>query len=135
MIDVVLVFLLLNLNIFHTLYLVFPLLTIKSQMLAAYISVKFYFSKQTNSYPESNRVIRCLLNVMKKYVFKDKTLYFPFTARKVSKYGVFSGPYFPVFGLNTEFYQLNLRIHSEYGKIGTRKNSVFGYLSPSDCQC
>ena len=25
-----------------------------------------------------------------------------FTARKVSKYGVFSGPYFPVFGPNTE---------------------------------
>ena len=24
------------------------------------------------------------------------------TARKVSKYGVFSGPYFPVFGLNTD---------------------------------
>ena len=26
------------------------------------------------------------------------------TARKVSKYGDFSGPYFPVFGLNTEIY-------------------------------
>ena len=26
------------------------------------------------------------------------------TAGKVSKYGVFSGPYFPVFGLNTEIY-------------------------------
>ena len=25
-----------------------------------------------------------------------------FTARKMSKYGVISGPYFPVFGLNTE---------------------------------
>ena len=24
----------------------------------------------------------------------------PFTAWKVSKYGIFSGPYFPVFGLN-----------------------------------
>ena len=24
------------------------------------------------------------------------------TARKVAKYGVISGPYFPVFGLNTE---------------------------------
>ena len=28
----------------------------------------------------------------------------PYTARKVSKYGVFSGPYFPVFGLNTGKY-------------------------------
>ena len=27
-----------------------------------------------------------------------------FTAWKVSKYGVFSSPYFPVFGLNTEKY-------------------------------
>ena len=32
------------------------------------------------------------------------------TAWKVSKYGVFSGPYFPVFGLNTEIYFVNLRI-------------------------
>ena len=31
-------------------------------------------------------------------------------ARKVSKYGVFSGPYFPVFGLNTGIYFVNLRI-------------------------
>ena len=28
-------------------------------------------------------------------------------AWKVSKYGVFSGPYFPVFGLNTEIYGVN----------------------------
>ena len=27
-----------------------------------------------------------------------------FTAQKVSKYRVFPGPYFPVFGLNTEKY-------------------------------
>ena len=27
------------------------------------------------------------------------------TAWKVSKYGVLSGPYFPVFGLNTEKYR------------------------------
>ena len=32
------------------------------------------------------------------------------TAWKVSKYGVFSGPYFPVFGLNTEICGVNLRI-------------------------
>ena len=30
-----------------------------------------------------------------------------FTAWKVSKYGVISGPYFPVFGLNTERYFLD----------------------------
>ena len=35
---------------------------------------------------------------------------------KVSKYGVFSGPYFPVFGLNT-------------GKYVPEKNSVFRHFS------
>ena len=46
------------------------------------------------------------------------------TTKKVSKYGVFSGPYFPVFGRNTE-------IQSEYRKIRTRKNSIFGHFSCS----
>ena len=32
------------------------------------------------------------------------------TAQEVSKYRDFSGPYFPVFGLNTEIYVVNLRI-------------------------
>ena len=47
------------------------------------------------------------------------------TAWKVSKYRVFSGPCFPVFGLN-------LRIQSEYRKIRTRKKSVFGPFSHSE---
>ena len=46
---------------------------------------------------------------------------------------VFSGPYFPLFGPNVEIYSVNLRIQSEYRKILTRKNSVFGYFSPSEC--
>ena len=41
------------------------------------------------------------------------------TAKKVSKYGVLSGPYFPVFRLNTEIYS-SLRIQSEYRKIPAR---------------
>ena len=32
------------------------------------------------------------------------------TALKVSKYGVISGPNFPAFGLNTERYEVSLRI-------------------------
>ena len=48
---------------------------------------------------------------------------------KVSKYGVISGPYFPVFGLNTEIYGVNLRIQSKYRTIRTRNNSVFGQFS------
>ena len=41
------------------------------------------------------------------------------TAWKVSKYRVFSGPYFSAFGLNTGRY--SLRIQSECRKIRTRK--------------
>ena len=32
------------------------------------------------------------------------------TALKMSKNGVFSGPYFPVFGLNAEIYGVNIPI-------------------------
>ena len=51
------------------------------------------------------------------------------TAWKVSKYGVFSGPYFPVLGLNKEIYSVNLCINSKCGKIQIRENSVFGHFS------
>ena len=50
----------------------------------------------------------------------------------MSKYGVFSGPYFPSFGLDTEIYGVNLRIQSKYKKIRTRKNSVLGHFSRRD---
>ena len=49
----------------------------------------------------------------------------------MSKYGIFSGPYFPEFGMNTEIYEVNLCIQSEYGKIQTRKNSLIGHYSRS----
>ena len=45
-----------------------------------------------------------------------------------AKYEVLYGPYFPVFGVNTEIYSINLRIQSKYGKIRTRKNSVYGHF-------
>ena len=38
---------------------------------------------------------------------------------------------FPVFGLNTEIYEVNLRIQLEYRKKRTRKISVFGHFSRS----
>ena len=47
-------------------------------------------------------------------------------AWKVSKYGVFSGPHFPVFRLNTEIYG---NVQSEYRKMCTRKSSVCGHFS------
>ena len=52
-------------------------------------------------------------------------------AKSVQKL-VFSGPYFPVFGLNTKIYSVNLCIQSAYRKIRTRKNSVFGRFSRSE---
>ena len=51
-----------------------------------------------------------------------------FTAWKVFKYGVFSGPYFPVFELNTKIYSANLRIQFEFRKVRTRGNCVFGHF-------
>ena len=43
------------------------------------------------------------------------------TLCKVSKYRVFSGLYFPVFGLGTEIYRVNLRIQFKYGKYRPEK--------------
>ena len=40
---------------------------------------------------------------------------------KVSKYGVFPGPYFPVLGLNREIYSVNLHIQTKFRKTRTRK--------------
>ena len=54
-----------------------------------------------------------------------------FTVRNVSKHGVFSDPYFPAFGLNTERYFVSLHTQSKCGKILTKKNSVFGHFSRS----
>ena len=53
-------------------------------------------------------------------------------AWKVSKYRDFSGSHFPVFWPNTEIYGVN---QSEYRKIQTRKNSVFGHSSHSESFC
>ena len=44
------------------------------------------------------------------------------TSQKVSESWVFSGPYFPAFGLNTEVYQVNLCIQSKRRKIWTKKS-------------
>ena len=37
----------------------------------------------------------------------------------------FSGPYFPVFGLNTDIYPVNLHMQSEWGKMRTRKLRIW----------
>ena len=60
-----------------------------------------------------------------------RQLWQSFTVWKVSKHGFFGGPHFPVFGLNAEIYSVKLHIWSEYRKIQTKKNSLFGHSSRS----
>ena len=52
----------------------------------------------------------------------SRNFWIGFTSWKVSKYGVIYGPYFLVFGLNTEIYPVNLRILSGYRKIKENKH-------------
>ena len=54
------------------------------------------------------------------------------TAWKESKYRVISGPCFSVFGLNAERNGASLCIESEYRKMQTRNNSIFGHFSHSE---
>ena len=68
-------------------------------------------------------------NIVWNIIRKNKCSY---TVWKVSKYGVFSGPYFLVLELNTEIYSLDLRIQSKCGKLRTRKNTVYGHFSRSE---
>ena len=69
--------------------------------------------------------------------YYGRRLFYPFilticrTAWKVSKYGVFSGPSFPAFTLNTKRYFISLRIQSKCRETRTRKNSVFRHISHS----
>ena len=46
----------------------------------------------------------------------------------------FSGPYFPVFGLNTEIYSANLHNQRERWKYGT-ENSEHGHFLRNDTVC
>ena len=57
-------------------------------------------------------------------VFEEEIIYLDWlatTAWKVSKHGLFFGPYLPVLWLNTEIYGVNLRIQPEYGKYGPER--------------
>ena len=68
-------------------------------------------------------------------VVSATALFSLYTVWNVSKYGVFSGPYFLIFELHTEIYVVNLRVKSECGKLQNRKNSIFGYFSRSVIYC
>ena len=73
-----------------------------------------------------------MFNILRLIFFATGAFNFTNIARKVSKYGFFSGPHFPVFGQNMQIYGVNLRIQSEQRKIRTRKNSVSGHFSHSE---
>ena len=51
----------------------------------------------------------------------DSIIYVTYTACKVSNYGLFSGPYFPAFGLNTERYSYPSIFSPNAGKYGQEK--------------
>ena len=51
---------------------------------------------------------------------------------KCQNTGLFSGPYFPAFGLNEERSSLSV-FSPNVGKYGPEKNSVFGHFSRSAC--
>ena len=62
-----------------------------------------------------------ILNInLNKAVINTMSIFFP-SLCEMSKYRVFSGPYFPVSGLNMEIYSINLRIQAECRKYGPEK--------------
>ena len=88
------------------------------------------FSK--SSFQEDKEFVEKLLMIVSRQ-YMDSQIYdnwvdFARTAWKVSKYGFFSGPYFPACGVS-------LRIQSECRKIRTKKNFVFGHFSRSVGNC
>ena len=78
-----------------------------------------------------NRKAYCYLSSAKFIVKIESSKKSTSSLRKFFHYGVFSGPYIPVFGVNTKIYSVYFRIRSKYRKIGTRENSIFGHFSRS----
>ena len=93
--------------------------------------LKLEVSKQMKTQVQ-NYGIKLCLRVLFYFCLSKTKGYWESKRSKMSKHGVFSGLYFPVFGMNTEICGVNLRIQSEYRKIRTRKNSVFEQFSRSD---
>ena len=93
-----------------------------------------YFSTGQNLLKETLIEDKYCHNQLRKafwYIRWPQIMQYTITAWKVPKQGVISGPYFPAFRLNTEKYEVSLRIQSEYGKIRTRNHSVFGHFPRS----
>ena len=75
---------------------------------------------------------KILLSVIK-FCINSKRFYMLFTAQKVSKYGVISGLYFPVFGLNTEIYAVFCPNIGKYGPEITSHLDTFQAVLVADC--
>ena len=100
-------------------------------LMSLLLLLKLELFKQMKTQVQNYGIKLCLRVLFYSCLSKTKG-YWESKRSKMSKYGVFSGLYFPVFGMNTETYGVNLRIQSEYRKIRTRKNSVFEQFSRSD---
>ena len=69
----------------------------------------------------------CYVGSKEKATFKKKTHYV-----KSVQIRSFFGPYFPAFELNTDRYEVSLRIQSKCETMRTRQSSVFGQISHND---
>ena len=91
------------------------LVNMNNSVVYFWININFFWVFTTFQSLNRDRLLKCLIRWL-----------WGFTAWKVSKYRVFSGPYFPAFGLNTERYRAyfaSLRIQSKCRKIRTRKTT------------
>ena len=79
----------------------------------------------THKYPQHLYILTCFKSVNQSLNYHTTTVSKSVQIRSIS------GPYFSAFGGNTQRYEVSLRIHSECGKIRSRKNSVLGHFSSS----
>ena len=95
--------------------------------LISFPEICFYFNNINKQIKNAKKGTKLLADIseltlhFQKVTWKQTKIYKPlwrkrlittFTAWKLSKYGVISGTYFPIFGLNTERYSVSLRIQS-----------------------
>ena len=107
----------------------------KEDWTLCYSSMKFWYFPDISHFPKILN-LSSFCNLFTTFINnKNHASFHLFTAWKVSKYGVFSGLHFPVFGLNTEIYGVNLRIQSEYRKTRTRNNSVIQHILAGATSC
>ena len=79
-----------------------------------------FLSKYQCGFKKGYSAQRCLLAMLekcKRAVDQEKAFGALITAWEVSKYGVFSGRYFPVFGLNTSPYSVRIQEKTDKKKL------------------